>query len=148
MQTGDQVPDFAARLHDGRNVKLSELLTAGPVVLFFYPKAFTGGCTAEACHFRDLAEEFAEVGAQRVGISRDSPETQRRFGEEHDLDFPLIADEDGAVAKIFGAKRVGPVWSKRQTFVVGKDRTLLGTIVSDKEMERHADEALEILRAQ
>jgi thioredoxin-dependent peroxiredoxin len=147
MDTGDTVPDFAARLHDGRSVRLSELLSDGPAVLFFYPKAFTGGCTVQACHFRDLAGEFAEVGAQRIGVSRDTPDTQAKFGEEHDLDYPLVADEDGAIAKIFGAKRIGPVWSKRQTFVVDVDRTLLGSIASEKDIEVHADEALAILRA-
>jgi peroxiredoxin Q/BCP len=148
MQTGDTVEDFAARLDDGREVRLSELLAGGPVVLFFYPKAFTAGCTAEACHFRDLGAEFAEIGAQRVGVSRDDPGTQARFRSEHGLDYPLIADTDGAVAKLFGAKRIGPLWSKRQTFVVDTDRTVLAAIASESDMEVHADEALAVLRDQ
>ena len=145
MDVGDQVPDFTATLDTGETTSLSALLEDGPIVLFFYPKAFTGGCTAEACHFRDLAAEFAEVGAQRFGISRDDVETQARFREEHDFDYPLIADPSGDIAKIFGAKRIGPLWSKRQTFVIGTDRRLLGPIRSETDMERHADEALELL---
>lgn len=146
MQVGDTVEDFTARLEDGSETTLSTLLADGPVVLFFYPKAFTGGCTAEACHFRDLGAEFDEVGATRVGISRDDVDTQARFRAETGLDYPLIADTDGSVAAVFGAKRLGPLWSKRQTFVIDTDRRVLATIASESDMEAHADEALAVLR--
>jgi thioredoxin-dependent peroxiredoxin len=146
LAIGQQVPDVTATTHDGRTVRLSELAGDGPVVVFFYPKAFTGGCTAEACHFRDLGAEFVEVGATRVGVSRDDVATQARFAAEHDVDYPLLADPDGTVAKVFGAKRPGPLMSKRQTFVVDRDLTLLGRISSELNMERHADEALALLR--
>lgn len=145
MDVGQTVPDFTATLDTGETTSLSALLEGGPIVLFFYPKAFTGGCTAEACHFRDLAAEFADVGAQRFGISRDDVETQAAFRSEHGFDYPLIADPSGEIAKVFGAKRMGPLWSKRQTFVIGRDRTLLGAIRSETDMERHADEALSLL---
>ena len=145
MDVGDEVPDFTATLDTGEATSLSALLEDGPIVLFFYPKAFTGGCTAEACHFRDLAAEFAEAGAQRFGISRDDVDTQARFRQEHGFDYPLIADPSGDVAKLFGAKRMGPLWSKRQTFVIGTDRRLVGVIRSETDMERHADEALQLL---
>lgn len=145
MDVGERVPDFTATLDDGSQVQLSTMLQDGPVVLFFYPKAFTGGCTAEACHFRDLAGEFAEVGAQRYGVSRDDVEIQAAFREKHGFDYPLIADTSGAIAKVFGAKRVGPVWSKRQTFVVGTDQRLQAVIASETNMEQHADEALQVL---
>lgn len=146
MQNGDRVPDFVATLDDGRTARLSELLADGPVVLFFYPKAFTPGCTAESCHFRDLAAEFADLGAQRLGVSRDDVGTQASFREAHALDYPLIADEDGSIAKLFGAKRLGPLWSKRQTFVIDTDRTVIAAISSERDMEVHADEALAVLR--
>jgi thioredoxin-dependent peroxiredoxin len=146
LAIGEQVPDVTATTHDGRTVRLSELAADGPVVVFFYPKAFTGGCTAEACHFRDLGAEFAEVGATRVGVSRDDVETQARFAAEHDFDYPLLADPDGTVSTAFGAKRPGPLMSKRQTFVVDADLTLLGTISSELDMQKHADEALDLLR--
>ena len=145
MDVGETVPDFTATLDTGETTSLSALLEDGPVVLFFYPKAFTGGCTAEACHFRDLATEFAEAGAQRIGVSRDDVETQARFREEHGFDYPLVADPSGEIARIFGAKRMGPLWSKRQTFVIGTDRRLLGEIRSETDMQRHADGALELL---
>ncbi len=86
-----------------------------------------------------------QAGAQRLGISRDDVETQARFRQEHDFDYPLIADESGDIASIFGAKRMGPLWSKRLTVVIGTDRTLLGEIRSETDMERHADEALALL---
>ncbi len=143
---GNKIPDFTAVLDDGRSVRFYDLLQDGPVVLFFYPKAFTPGCTAESCHFRDLAAEFAEVGAQRIGVSRDSVATQARFRKEHNLDFPLIADPDGFVAQIFGAKRMGPLPSKRQTFVIDRDGTLLGVVASELNMQAHASDALDVLR--
>ena len=147
MRVHDRVPDFTAALDDGRTLQLSELLTDGPAVLFFYPKAFTPGCTAESCHFRDLAAEFADLGAQRFGISRDDVETQARFRSEYNLDFPLISDADGEISRIFGAKRPGPLWSRRQTYVIDTDRTLLGVISSELNMDVHADEALDVLRS-
>jgi peroxiredoxin Q/BCP len=147
VQAGDRIPEFTATLDDGRTVSISELLEAGPAVVFFYPKAFTPGCTAESCNFRDRSSEFADLGVARIGVSRDSVETQQRFRTEYSLDFPLIADPDGAVARIFGAKRMGPLPSKRQTFVLDSDRTVLGVINSELNMDIHADQALEIIRA-
>lgn len=146
MEIGDPVPDFESVTDQGQRVTLSSLLEDGPIVLFFYPKAETPGCTVEACHFRDLASEFAELGAQRVGISRDSIAEQRAFSEKHSFDYPLLSDESGEIASIFGAKRLGPLWSKRQTFVIGADQTLLAAINSETDMEVHADQALAILR--
>jgi thioredoxin-dependent peroxiredoxin len=83
----------------------------------------------------------------RVGVSRDDVETQARFAGEHAFDYPLLADPDGAVATAFGAKRPGPLWSRRQTFVVDAELTLVGAIRSETDMEKHADEALALLRA-
>jgi thioredoxin-dependent peroxiredoxin len=144
---GDRIPDLEVTLHTGEVTRLSALADDGPLVVFFYPKAFTGGCTAEACHFRDLATEFDQVGASRLGVSRDDVATQARFADEHAFDYPLVADPDGKVAKAFGAKRPGPLWSKRQTAVVDRDLTLLTTISSETDMETHADEALALLTA-
>lgn len=143
---GEKLPDLTVTLHTGEVTHLSDLAADGPLVVFFYPKAFTGGCTAEACHFRDLAAEFADVGAGRLGVSRDDVATQASFAAEHGFDYPLLADPDGLVAETFGAKRPGPLWSKRQTYVVDSDLTLLAEIKSETNMEKHADEALELLR--
>ncbi|CAJ1583119.1 peroxiredoxin [[Mycobacterium] wendilense] len=150
MKRGDVVEDFALPDQHGTERRLSELLADGPVVLFFYPAAMTPGCTKEACHFRDLAAEFAAVGAQRVGISTDSVDKQARFADKEKFDYPLLSDSDGAVATEFGVKRglLGkfmPV--KRTTFVIDTDRRVLEVIASELSMDTHADKALETLRA-
>jgi peroxiredoxin Q/BCP len=146
MNVGTKVSDFSAPDQDGEQRSLSSLLANGPVVLFFYPKAMTSGCTAESCHFRDLGSEFEAVGAQRVGISADSPEKQAKFDQKNTLGYPLLSDADRAIAKELGAKRPGPLWNKRSTFVIDTDRTLLAEISSETNMNTHADEALEVLR--
>lgn len=144
---GALAPDFELPDQDGKPVSLSTLLLDGPVVLFFYPAAMTPGCTKEACHFRDLAAEFAEVGARRVGISTDPVARQKKFVGTHALDFTLLSDEDGAVATGYGVRRrlLTPV--KRATIVVDTDRTILKVIASELNMEVHADRALQALRS-
>ncbi|MFE9623803.1 peroxiredoxin [Streptomyces sp. NPDC006527] len=147
-RTGDVVEDFALPDETGTVRRLTELLSDGPVVLFFYPAALTAGCTAEACHFRDLAAEFAAVGARPVGISGDPVDRQREFAGRHTLGMPLLSDADGAVRERFGVKRgfsLAP--TKRVTFVIGQDRTVLEVVRSELRMNTHADRALEVLRA-
>ncbi|GAA2593862.1 peroxiredoxin [Dactylosporangium fulvum] len=149
-QPGDVVDDFELLDETGTARRLSELLGNGPVVLFFYPAALTRGCTAESCHFRDLAAEFAEVGAQRVGISRDTVERQREFSELHKFDYPLLSDPQGVVADLLGVRRrlpLGPLSTKRMTFVIDTDRRILAVIHSEISMNEHADRALQVLRA-
>ncbi len=146
MSPGDTAPDFDSVDQEGNPVTLSGFLTEGPVVLFFYPRAMSKGCTAQSCHFRDLAGEFAEVGAQRVGISADSIERQAAFAESGGLDYPLLSDADRSIATAFGVKRIGPVPNRRSTFVIDTDRTILDVISSETKMEVHADRALETLR--
>ena len=147
IQTGDRAPDFSAPDQTGAEVHLADLLVQGPVVLFFYPKAMTRGCTMESCHFRDLAAEFGGLGAQRIGISADAVDRQARFDDKHTLGFPLLSDPDRRIAAQFGVKRPGPLFNRRATFVIGTDGVVLGTISSEMQMDKHADEALAILRA-
>jgi peroxiredoxin Q/BCP len=147
MKTGDKVADFTLADETGAERSLSEFLASGPVVLFFYPAAMTGGCTAESCHFRDLAAEFAEVGAHRIGISPDSVGKQAEFSTMHGFDYPLLSDPDGKVATQFGVRRrFGPLLTKRKTFVIDTDGTLLGDVKSELRFAVHADQALSILR--
>lgn len=150
MKTGDTVADFELPDHTGQSRKLSDLLADGPVVLFFYPAAMTAGCTKEACRFRDLTKEFAEVRATRVGISADSVQKQAKFANMQHFDYPLLSDTEGTVATQFGVKRgilgkLIPV--KRTTFVIDTDRKVLDVISSEFSMNTHADRALETLRA-
>jgi peroxiredoxin Q/BCP len=146
LKQGDLVEDFEGVDDKGEPVRLSGLLEKGPVVLFFYPAAMTYGCTIESCHFRDLAAEFSGVGAQRVGISADSVDKQAKFSEKHSFDYPLIADTDKDIAKLFGVTRMGPLPNRRVTFVIGTDRRILAAISSETRMNSHADQALGVLR--
>ena len=153
MDKGDLAPDFELPDEDGVPRRLSDLAANGPVVLFFYPAAMTYGCTKESCHFRDMKSEFEAVGAQRVGISADEVEKQKRFSDKHAFDYPLLADSDGAVAKIFGVergalgKRLGAM-VKRWTFVIGADQRIVAAIHSELNMNTHADKALAALRTE
>ncbi|HEX9999134.1 MAG TPA: peroxiredoxin [Actinoplanes sp.] len=150
IDKGDLVDDFELPDQDGVPRRLSSLLADGPVVLFFYPAALSSGCTAEACNFRDLAAEFREAGAQRVGISRDQPAKQKQFADKHGFDYPLLSDPDSRVAAAFGVKRklpLGPLSTKRMTFVIDTDRTVLEVIHSETNMNDHAGRALETLAA-
>ncbi|MFJ2813387.1 peroxiredoxin [Streptomyces sp. NPDC087294] len=149
LDVGDTAWDFSLPDETGTPRSLTELLADGPVVLFFYPAALTPGCTSEACHFRDLAAEFAAVGARPVGVSGDTVERQQEFSGTHTLGMPLLSDADGAVRARFGVKRgfsLAP--TKRVTFVIAQDRTVLEIVRSELRMNAHADRALATLRAQ
>lgn len=149
MKTGDKVEDFELPDDSGTRRSLSEFLRDGPVVLFFYPAAMTTGCTKESCHFRDLASEFKDLGAQRVGISGDTVDKQKEFSDKHGFDYPLLADTERTVAGRFGVGRgiAGLSPTKRTTFVIDTDSTVLAVINSEINMNKHADKALEVLRA-
>lgn len=126
---------------------LSELLTEGPLVLFFYPAAMTFGCTRESCHFRDATGELQAVGAHAVGISADPVDKQKAFADKHHLPFPLLSDPDRRVAAIFGVTsgfKLGPV--KRATFVIDQERRILASFHHELRFASHADEAIMVLR--
>ena len=174
MIVGEKAPDFTLREHTGRPRTLSELLSDGPVVLFFYPLASSPICTAQACHFRDLSNEFAAVGAQRVGISTNTVDRQAHFAQQRSFDYPLLSDADGAVSETFGVRRGRRVgWGRssdarhgarhgkhtrrrgllarllpvrRTTFVIDTDRTVLMVVSSELRASVHADQALWFLQ--
>lgn len=148
MRPGDRVEDFTLPDETGTDRSLSDFLASGPVVLFFYPAAMTAGCTKESCHFRDLAAEFAALGAQRLGISPDEVSKQHEFSARHGFDYPLLSDTEGTVARMFGVRRgFGPLLTKRHTFVIDTDSRILEVIKSEVRMNAHADGALAALRA-
>jgi peroxiredoxin Q/BCP len=149
MDVGDLAPDFTLSDHLGHDITLSDTLRHGRVVLFFYPAAMSNRCSAESCHFRDLATEFAALGAQRLGISMDSVKRQEKFARTKALDFPLLADLGGRVASLYGVKRgLDVLRVRRTTFVIDTDRTILDIITSELSMAVHADRALLTLAAQ
>ena len=126
MKVGDPAPDICVHTDTGEEFRLSDL-KGKRVVLYFYPRADTPGCTVEACEFRDDIKKFAQKGAAVVGVSPDRPAAQAKFKTKYDLPFTLLADEDKAVAQAFGAWKEKNMYGKmvmgieRSTFVIGPD---------------------------
>ncbi|MDE3065296.1 MAG: peroxiredoxin [Acidobacteriota bacterium] len=146
MKPGEVAPAFSLPDQDGTLRALDEFLAAGPLVLFFYPAASTTGCTREACHFRDLAAEFAAAGATRAGISMDAVARQKDFASANGFDYPLLSDVDGAVARLYGVKRsLDLLKVRRTTFVISPDRRILEVFSSELNMNAHAERALAAL---
>ncbi len=143
---GDRAPDFTLPGVDGP-VSLASLLAKGPVVLYFYPKDGTPGCTVEACSFRDAYESFVDIGATVVGVSEDSVESHRRFVSRYALPFLLLADAGGRVAQSYGVRKTLGLLAGRVTFVIGPDGVVLHAFESQLRPGRHVVEALETLRA-
>jgi peroxiredoxin Q/BCP len=121
LKAGDKAPDFTLPDTEGMPVTLSKLLEKGPVILAFYPKAFTPGCTRQNANFRDRYGEVEKKGAQVVGISVDDVATQKRFKEEMKLPYPLLSDKDGAVAKQYAGTMPLVGVASRANFVIGQD---------------------------
>ncbi len=150
MQVNDQVADFTLQDEQERTVHLSDY-AGKPVVLFFYPKADTPGCTIEACGFRDSFKKIRAAGAAVLGISRDTPKAQKKFKEKYDLPYKLLADVDEAVCKQFDVLKEKNMYGKkvwgieRTTFLIGPGRTLL-KIFPKVKPEGHAEEVLAILK--
>jgi peroxiredoxin Q/BCP len=121
LKIGDRAPDFTLPDQDGKPVTLSRALEAGPVILAFYPKAFTSGCTKQNSSFRDKYSEVAGKGAQVFGISTDDLATQKRFKEELKLPYSLLSDVDGKVAKQYAGTMAVVGVANRANFVIGQD---------------------------
>lgn len=146
MKPGEVAPQFSLPDQDGALHTLDEFLAVGPLVLFFYPAARTTGCTREACHFRDLAAEFAAAGATRAGVSMDAVARQKDFATANGFDYPLLSDVDGAVARLYGVKRsLDLLKVRRTTFVIAPDRRILEAFSSELNMNAHAERALAAL---
>lgn len=148
LKDGEQAPDFTLPDQNGDEVTLSELLADGPVIVFFYPKAFTPVCTAEVCGFRDAFEEFADAGARIVGISADPVEQQKSFAEKHAVSFPLLSDVKTEVYGAFGlrASSKAQLMNDRVTFVIDRDGRVRHHASGMLASEPHVKESLEVLR--
>ena len=124
---GSPAPDFSRPATGGREISLSDFVGKQPVVVYFYPKDNTSGCTKEACSFRDLTPEFARRGVAVIGVSPDSVKSHEKFAGKHELPFPLLADEDASMSTSFGAYREKSMYGRkymgivRSTFVIGED---------------------------
>jgi peroxiredoxin Q/BCP len=147
VKVGEQAPDFALSDAHGRTVRLSEL-RGKPVVLYFYPKDDTPGCTKEACGFRDQYEEFQRLGAEVLGVSSDSSASHQRFAAKHRLPFTLLADQGGAVRRLYGVPATLGLLPGRVTFVIDRQGVVRHVLNSQLEAKRHVAEALASLDAQ
>jgi len=146
MEVGEKAPDFEATTAQGDRVKLSDFVGKKNLVLFFYPKDDSPGCTREACYFRDTKAEFEKRNAGILGVSLDTEASHQRFQEKHSLNFPLIFDKGKEISKTFGVLRLGGLLSlKRVTFVIDRDGIIKKVIRSETNMYTHADTALEAL---
>jgi peroxiredoxin Q/BCP len=121
LKVGDQAPDFTLQDQDGTAVTLSKALEGGPVILAFFPKAFTPGCNKQNSNFRDKYAEVEKKGARVFGISTDSVQTQKKFKEEYKLPYQLLSDPDGLVAKQYSGTMPIVGVANRANFVVGQD---------------------------
>jgi peroxiredoxin Q/BCP len=126
LTTGDAAPDFTAVDHDGNTVGFADY-AGKTLVLYFYPKAFTPGCTTQACDLRDRYETFAAAGYEIAGVSPDTPQRLAEFRAEHDLPFPMLSDPDHTLARAYGAYGTKMNYGReyegiiRSTFVIGAD---------------------------
>ncbi|MFM7245668.1 MAG: peroxiredoxin [Planctomycetaceae bacterium] len=140
VQVGDTAPTFTAPLQDGGTFDSAALLGRKWLVLFFYPKDNTPVCTKEACAFRDSYEAFAAAGAEVVGVSSDSVAAHARFAEKHRLPFPIVADTDRRLRRLFGVSNPLGVIPGRVTYVIDRDgvvRMLYSALfASDEHVQR------------
>ena len=142
---GSKAPAFTLPSQSGEMVNLTDLLDRRPVVLFFYPKDDTPGCTKEACAFRDNYEAFSELDAEVVGISSDSVESHRSFATEHSLPFTLLSDEGGKVRKLYGVSKTFGLLPGRVTYVIDEKGVIRLVFSSQLGAKRHVEEALKVL---
>jgi peroxiredoxin Q/BCP len=145
LKIGDKVPDFRLVDDEGNPFSLYEELQKGPLVLYFYPRDFTSGCTAEACSFRDSYNVFINKGYRIVGISSDSPERHRKFRSSYSLPFTLLTDADRSVAVSLGIPRKFGIIPGRVTLVIDKDATLQYIFNSLTDISGHVDGALKAI---
>ena len=146
MKAGDRAPDIQVHTDSGEDFRLSDM-KGKRVVLYFYPKADTPGCTLEACEFRDDIEVFGKKGVVVIGVSPDKPSAQAKFKEKYDLPFTLLADQDKAAAEAYGVYKEKNMYGRkamgieRTTFVIGPDGKI-ETIYNKVKAKGHAAEVL------
>ena len=142
---GQRAPDFTLPDANGKDVRLADL-SGKPVVLYFYPKDDTPGCTKEACSFRDQYQDFQDAGAVVIGVSSDSSESHRKFAAKHRLPFTLLADRGGRVRRLYGVPATLGLLPGRVTFVIDAGGVVRHVFNSQLDATRHVAEALGTLR--
>ncbi len=145
LQVGDQAPAFQLPDGEGRTVTSGELL-GQPLVLYFYPKDDSPGCTAQACAFRDAYQEFMDAGARVVGVSSDHGEAHRQFAEKHRLPFTLLSDARGELRRAFGVPSTLGLLPGRVTYVLDARGVVRHIFNSQLQTTRHVTEALKVVQ--
>ncbi len=147
LEAGDKAPDFVRNDENGTPVHLADRVGKNVVVLFFYPKDSSPGCTKEACAFRDSYQDFQDAGAEVIGVSGGTTETKQQFVQANRLPFTMVTDADGAVGKMYGiGKAMLGLVPGRITFVIDRAGIIRHRFESNFNMDAHAREALQIVQ--
>lgn len=147
IKVGDKAPHFSLKDQNGNLFNLSQKLDAGCLVIYFYPKDDTPGCTAQSCAFRDSYEDFKDAGAEVIGISSDSQTSHEKFAQRHNLPFTLLADSDGKVRQLFGVPKTFGLFPGRVTYVIDQQGIVRFVFNSPFAATKHVPEALQIIRS-
>lgn len=145
VRVGDDAPDFEGITTDGTSVGLKNFLGKKKVVLYFYPKDDTPGCTKEACSFRDNIQSIRSIGAEVIGVSVDSVESHRKFTAKYKLPFPLISDKSKRITKAYGVLRPALSSANRVTFIIDKNGKI-AKIFPKVDVSKHTEEIVAALK--
>ena len=146
IKVGDKAPDFTLVSQNGENVSLSQFFGKKNIVLYFYPKDESRGCTRQACEFRDKYEVFSDLGAEVVGVSSDDVDSHKAFASKYFLPFILLSDADNKVRELYGVESTFGFIPGRVTFVIDKKGVVRHVFSSQFHPKKHIEEALEVLK--
>lgn len=146
IEVGDRAPEFSAKAHTEETIRLSDYLGKQSVVLYFYPRDDTPGCTTQACTFRDSHSAFSDAGAIVIGVSGDSIESHKEFAKRRHLPFPLISDGGGKLRRAYGVPTTFGLIPGRVTYVIDREGIVRMKFNSQLNPKRHIEEALQVLR--
>ncbi|AVQ70777.1 putative peroxiredoxin bcp [Microcystis aeruginosa NIES-1211] len=147
IKVGDQVPNFSLPSQTGTTVNIGDLIGKKSLVIYFYPKDDTPGCTAESCAFRDSYEVFTDAGAEVIGISADSPQSHQQFAQKYNLPFTLLSDSDNRVRKLFGVPSTLFVLPGRVTYIIDKEGIVRHIFDSMLDFKAHVTESLNTIKS-
>jgi peroxiredoxin Q/BCP len=147
IKVGDRGPNFSLPSQTGTTVNVSDLIGKKSLVIYFYPKDDTPGCTAESCAFRDSYEVFTDAGAEVIGISADSPQSHQQFAQKYNLPFTLLSDSDNRVRKLFGVPATLFVLPGRVTYIIDKEGIVRHIFDSMLDFKAHVTESLNTIKS-
>ena len=147
IKVGDRVPNFSLPSQTGTTVNVGDLIGKKSLVIYFYPKDDTPGCTAESCAFRDSYEVFTDAGAEVIGISADSPQSHQQFAQKYNLPFTLLSDSDNRVRKLFGVPSTLFVLPGRVTYIIDKQGIVRHIFDSMLDFKAHVTESLNSIKS-